>query len=791
MGTPDNISISLQQAQQLFDESGRLVKEGRFAEAEGKCAAAVRFANEAKDQLLEARALQGLGYIRLRRFSYRESLAASFQARKLAEQIGKPAIAGAVSINISAVYSQFNDLNLASREIERAIRDLKKGGRVVDLAWAFLNYADLKEHQDLAAAIPLYQQALSYAWQTADISVEARVRDHFGETLLKAGRFSEAENYLLEAFRLRFLSHDRLLYITKGNLALLEYEKGNYELALRFISDSLATAKRFNADLPRYRMEHLRGKILWALGKRGEALTGLRETVRLVKVWRRASPPADSTDTSGVAYVHEVYADFAEAAAQVGLAQKNQRLIQEALEALAENRAASLRDQLTSSFRKRGKLPPEYFSLLAKLQHLQSLANGQGQSKRQELEEVRYQLAEIENRIGLEDIQNETPREKIHPQKTLKDIQHKLRRSEALLSFHLGKRQSLRWAVTRDRIFLHVLPPGGEIEQAVRRFRLAIQSGDHIRQAEARSYLSQTLMGHLPSGVRQKSSWLLVADGALHRLPFAALASPGAASGASDDPLIAHHDLRNIPSEFFLAMPQESASTAGFVGVGDPVYNRADSRAFSEKEQAAFFSVEADSFSLARLPGSEFEVRGVAQASGWQRQTILLGPDATPARLEAALKTTPAVIHFAVHVVSPENHPEEAALALSLSDRKIPTLLTPERIATFRIPGSLVVLSGCSSQRGQELPSAGLIGLSRAWLLAGASAVVVSAWPTPDDSGKFFQTLYTHFRGQPRSGTISQQVSRALRNTQLQMERNGGYRSRPGFWAAFSLVSKN
>jgi CHAT domain-containing protein len=147
-----------------------------------------------------------------------------------------------------------------------------------------------------------------------------------------------------------------------------------------------------------------------------------------------------------------------------------------------------------------------------------------------------------------------------------------------------------------------------------------------------------------------------------------------------------------------------------------------------------------------------------------------------------------------VHVVSPQNESgtaDEAALALSLTNDNMPELLTKEAIATLRVPGSLVVLSGCSSQQGENLPSAGLVGLSRAWLLAGASAVIVSAWPTPDDSGRFFTAFYKHLQSQSApSGNIAQRAATALQQTQLDMQHSTGYRSSPSFWAAYSIISK-
>ena len=145
--------------------------------------------------------------------------------------------------------------------------------------------------------------------------------------------------------------------------------------------------------------------------------------------------------------------------------------------------------------------------------------------------------------------------------------------------------------------------------------------------------------------------------------------------------------------------------------------------------------------------------------------------------------------------MSPQGHPEEAALALSLNKENVPELLTSEAVATYRVPGSLVILSGCSSQQGETLPGAGLLGLSRAWLLAGAAAVVVSSWPTPDDSGQFFSSFYRHFAvltkaSKTRTDSLGQEAAAALQLAQVDMQRTSQYRNAPSFWAAYSVISK-
>jgi CHAT domain-containing protein len=292
--------------------------------------------------------------------------------------------------------------------------------------------------------------------------------------------------------------------------------------------------------------------------------------------------------------------------------------------------------------------------------------------------------------------------------------------------------------------------------------------------------------------VLSKPDWLIVGDGALlDGIPFSAL--PIRFDSPRQTLLAEAHDLRFLPTSALLCTDAEPKPKPAFLGVGDPIYNLADPR---WTRTGAKISANNGSSSLSRLAASAREVRAAARQSGLSESKLLLGSDATGKRLQAAIATPPEILHFAVHVVEANpvlpgspGQSSQAALALSMTPDAMPELLTPEAIATLRVPGTLVILSGCSSQKGDVLPSAGLMGLSRAWLLAGASAVVVSAWPTPDDSGQFFSSFYGHLKAQP-SGGVAQRAALALQATQAEMQHAPGYRSSPRFWAAYSIISK-
>jgi CHAT domain-containing protein len=401
-----------------------------------------------------------------------------------------------------------------------------------------------------------------------------------------------------------------------------------------------------------------------------------------------------------------------------------------------------------------------------------------------ELERIRMEISELENQNAIQIGKNYFSKEKNLRRNSLRDIRSRLASDELLISLSLGSVNSYMWAISGDQVNLFQLDKRDAIESAAAQLTNAVRTGGHIK--EAGQTLSRALFGSLPADLARKRQWLIVADGALlNGIPLAALPMSPASGGG--EWLWEKHTLRFLPSELLLLSPRSKQPAARFLGIADPIYNKADSR-LQSKTGLDSSPGEASSVTLARLAGSAREVRNAAQRCGLPAQQVLDGWQACGEQLRKALTPPPQLLHFAVHVVSPPNRSQEAALALSLNNG-VPELLTPEAIATFRLPGSLVVLSGCSSGQGQAVPGAGLLGLSRAWLLAGAEAVIASAWPTPDNTGVFFSSFYSHLSAL-KSGSLSQRAALALAQTQRDMQRSSGYTSSPAYWGAYSIISK-
>ncbi len=205
----------------------------------------------------------------------------------------------------------------------------------------------------------------------------ADIADHFGIWLVLKGDLKQAEALLMESFRIRQRLNDvDGLAVSYEHLAELESKKGKafLPLALQYVDKAFATPSVSFKIGPTYYPLHIRGRILRDLDKAGEALAAFRQAVDAADRWRQSALPGDATGTKTVQILNETYHDFADFAAEQSIKRGDQALAREALDVLARNRAASLREQLTRAYSQRLVQSPEYFPLLSKLQEAQARA---------------------------------------------------------------------------------------------------------------------------------------------------------------------------------------------------------------------------------------------------------------------------------------------------------------------------------------------------------------------------------------------------------------------------------
>lgn len=360
-----------------------------------------------------------------------------------------------------------------------------------------------------------------------------------------------------------------------------------------------------------------------------------------------------------------------------------------------------------------------------------------------------------------------------------------------LLEFHLGDERSFLWVVTPGSLAAFELPPRKVLESKARRAYELAASRRVLARGEAALALaevSRLLLGPAEPLLGDKRL-LVVGDGALHYLPFAALPDPARPS----TPLIARHEIVTAPSASSLAVLRRELAGRKpapkiLAVVADPVFDAADPRVTRGKSPAAALTSPrggaASGGSFKRLPFSGDEARSLLALAPADSRLGALG---FAARREIVLDGTLAsyrIVHFATHGVLDADHPALSSIVLSRVDeqgRPRDGFVRAHELYRLSLPADLVVLSACRTALGREMRGEGLIGLTRGFQYAGARAVLVSLWEVEDHAtAELMRLFYREMleRGRPPAA--------ALRAAQEALRQRPGWES-PYFWAGFVL----
>ncbi|MFP3939000.1 MAG: CHAT domain-containing protein [Thermoanaerobaculia bacterium] len=378
-----------------------------------------------------------------------------------------------------------------------------------------------------------------------------------------------------------------------------------------------------------------------------------------------------------------------------------------------------------------------------------------------------------------------------------------------LLVYFLGEERSFLWVVSRRDVTSHALAPRREIEAAATNYH-DILTRLSSRAARQRNAIGEDLSRMLLEPVAPvlgTNRLAVVADGALHYIPFAALPAPPAGDRGGGDPppdgemLLDRHEVVHLPSASVLASlrnvqaSRERAPKTVAV-IADPVFRPDDPRIVGDAPEPLAAAGEAGDEmlrravselgldGLRRLPHSAEEAEAILQLVPEPSRYAALGLDAAFPIFEDDRLQEFRIVHFATHGLVHRRHAELSGLVLSLYDgegRPTRGFLRLPEIYGLRLGAELVVLSACETGLGEELEGEGLVGLTRGFLHAGALRVLHSLWSVGDSgAAELMRRFYDRLLQEGGSPAA------ALRAAQLSMRAEEEWSS-PFHWAGFVL----
>lgn len=672
---------------------------------------------------------------------------------------------------LAGLYHQQGATEKALACITQALQLCKKNHAEADPALLYLKGQVSQKQGLIENAKGAFEEALAIYKRTCDTAGQVRVLSALSALCLLASQKQAALEHALQAV-------DMAEKQAKRTISL---------------SDKVDSQKsRWPAWLSRARAER-------ALGQKENALKSYLQAINRFKgMWWGFGI---ATEASAVAFREEAQAAYRERAdllIEQGQSKQAYEVADEAKARAMVNFIGARRvrqpakdDQQEAALRELSRSVARL-----RLQLLASALSREQQTKLQkDIEEAEYKSQEILSQTEMEHFEERL----VWSQPATADqIQKQMAEDQmALVEFSLGENRSFVWLFARGEVHVEIIPAQQKIEEAVRAYLdLLASPPDHLHlerdlaklRTQGESLLAM-LFGRLFGQIEPGQRLIVVPDGLLHYLPFEALIHNG-------NYLVEDHEISYTPSASMLVLwrdfdsRSECSDQMELLALGDPTFKPnavAISRAPLKKGSInlARQTGAARSFHLAPLPRTRDEVQDIASLFPSDRRRVFIGSEGT----EAAIKREPLRryrrLHFATHSLIDQKSPSRSAVVLTPDDNaEEDGLLEVSEISRLSLDCDLVVVSACQTGRGKLLSGEGIVGLSRAFLYAGARTVIVSLWNVSDIStGRLMKNFYKHLTGGMTNAA-------ALRRAKLQMLGSGKETRHPYYWSSFVMVGK-
>jgi CHAT domain-containing protein len=341
-----------------------------------------------------------------------------------------------------------------------------------------------------------------------------------------------------------------------------------------------------------------------------------------------------------------------------------------------------------------------------------------------------------------------------------------------VLFYWLGEEQSYLWAITPQKIDLFRLPPAAEIKTRVERYRKAIidQRESTPTASDDGAVLYRVLVepatNLLPRDPQSKrlaknGKVFVVPDGSLNSLNFETL--------LVSEPK-QHYWIEDVTLSSASSLRMLQASNA-------PHSNAA-------RKLLLFGDAIAPNEDFPQLPKAAIEMETIQKHFPTGQEQVFSRDQASPRAYLASKPERFSYIHFVAHGTASLLSPLDSAIVLSRTDAEEDSFkLYARDIIRHPLRADLVTVSTCRSAGARAYSGEGLVGLSWAFIRAGAHEVIGALWDVSDASTPgLMDDLY----GELRQGKAP---DAALRHAKLALLRSNSSFRKPFYWAPFQLYT--
>ncbi|HEY9872277.1 MAG TPA: tetratricopeptide repeat protein [Candidatus Obscuribacterales bacterium] len=746
---------------------------------------------------------------------YQLSLDSYNQALSMFRDLGDRANVASTLDNIAGVYRLSGNLNQALDFSNQALsvwRTLKNSfGEATTLTTLVRIYEALGNYQQ---ALDSATQARSLFRAASDRSGEAAAIGLMGRIYQLTGDYQKALDSFNQSVSLfRAIKRPTGVALALDKTGLVYESLGEQQKAIASYKQALSVWRSLGEATGEAETLYNIAAVESKRGNFQEALNQIEATIKIVESLR-SKVASQELRTSYFASVQKYYQFYIDLLMQLHKQRPSEGYDAKALQASERARARSLLEVLNEAradirqgvdpkLLERERSLQQQLNIKAERQQKLIDANREAQAAtiKQEIDALLRQYQEVQAQIRAS-----SPRYAAltQPQPlTLSEIQQQvLDDNTLLLEYSLGEERSYLWAVTKTGITSYELPKRAQIETAVRQFRDALTvprlRTSPARVAEASAALSQMILKPVAQQLGDKRL-VVVSDGALQYVPFAALAVPGTAGQDKGlVPLVVEHEIVNLPSASTMAIVRgdlrdRKPPTKTVAVLADPVFSKDDNRVQGRRGTAQVPTPELRALDRsARESGVTFDRLTFTRSEAEQILALVPGAEREQAldfKANLATATSPElsqyrIVHFATHGILNSTHPELSGVVLSLVDEKGEPqngFLRMHEVWNLNLPVELIVLSACQTGLGQDIKGEGVVGLTRGFMYAGASRVAVSLWSVDDQATA--ELMARFYRGMLKENL---KPAAALRTAQIEMWKQQQWQA-PYYWAAFAI----
>jgi len=336
------------------------------------------------------------------------------------------------------------------------------------------------------------------------------------------------------------------------------------------------------------------------------------------------------------------------------------------------------------------------------------------------------------------------------------------RRAKGTILFYwLGERQSYLWAITARSTALFPLPSGADIDAEVQQYREALAGPQDVLEStdQSGSSLYRMLIAPAQAFLPKAGKVLIIPDGPLNNLNFETLL----VSGPKPHYWIEDVTTSTASSLRMLAAPHASDGKR-------------------ERNLLLIGNSVPPTEKYPQLPKAAAQMEDVAKHFSPGQERIFSGAQATPAVYLANNPEEFSFIHFVAHGTASRLSPLDSAIVLSKGSAEDDSYkLYARDIIRHPLRADLVAISACYGAGERSYAGEGLVGLSWAFLGAGAHNVIAALWEATDAST---EQLMADFYDELDKGAAP---DAALRAAKLSLLR--GRFHNPFYWAPFQLYT--